>query len=73
MEKTLLVLTSFFLVVIFLLTGCISSEEGSMPQIPEFVNKNEEFGVNINYYKVEEEFQKVSHKSMEIFVGKEYS
>jgi hypothetical protein len=57
MEKTLLVLTSFFLVVIFLLTGCISSEEGSMPQIPEFVNKNEEFGVNINYYKVEEEFQ----------------
>ena len=73
MEKTLLVLTSFFLVVIFLLTGCISSEEGSMPQIPEFVNKNEEFGVNIDYYKVEEEFQKVSHKSMEIFVGKEYS
>jgi len=57
MEKTLLVLTSFFLVVIFLLTGCISSEEGSMSQIPEFVNKNEEFGVNINYYKVEEEFQ----------------
>jgi len=73
MKKALLVLIPFFLVVIFLLTGCISSEEGSMPQIPEFVNKNEEFGVNIDYYKVEEEFQKVSHKSMEIFVGKEYS
>jgi len=73
MKKALLVLIPFFLVVIFLLTGCISSEEGSMPQIPEFVNKNEEFGVDINYYKVEEEFQKVSHKSMEIFVGKEYS
>jgi hypothetical protein len=57
MEKTLLVLTSFFLVVIFLLTGCILSVEKPMPQIPEFVNKNEEFGVDINYYKVEEEFQ----------------
>jgi len=73
MKKALLVLIPFFLVVIFLLTGCISSEEGSMPQIPRFRLQIEEFGVDINYYKVEEEFQKVSHKSMEIFVGKEYS
>jgi len=28
-----------------------------MPQIPQFVNENEEFGVDIDYYKVEEEFQ----------------
>lgn len=57
MKKILLVLISFFLVVTFLLTGCISSSEKPMPQIPQFVNENEEFGVDINYYKVEEEFQ----------------
>jgi len=73
MKKALLVLIPFFLVASFLSTTCKTSSEKPMPQIPEFVNKNEEFGVDINYYKVEEEFQKVSHKSMEIFVGKEYS
>jgi hypothetical protein len=57
MEKTLLVLTPFFLVASFLFTGCKISSEKPMPQIPQFVNENEEFGVNINYYKVEEEFQ----------------
>ena len=57
MKKALLVLISFFLVVTFLLTCCISSSEKPMPQIPQFVNENEEFGVDIDYYKVEEEFQ----------------
>jgi hypothetical protein len=58
MKKALLVLIPFFLVVSFLLTGCKTSSEKPIPQIPQFVNENEEFGVDINYYKVEEEFSK---------------
>jgi len=56
MKKTLLVLISFFLVVIFLLTGCISSREGPTPQVPQYANENEEFGIDPSYYKIEDYF-----------------
>jgi hypothetical protein len=49
MKKTLLVLISFFLVVIFLLTGCILSVERPIPQVPQYASENEEFGMDSGY------------------------